>query len=103
MGKFYTNNYSDINLYKRKSSRSELITQMIYGDTFSAMKKGKSWWKIKIHEDGYVGFVKKRNFIKSIKPSHKISKLSAKIYKNANFNKPSGKLTFGAKIKLEER
>ena len=30
MGKFYTNNYSDINLYKKKSSSSEVMTQMIY-------------------------------------------------------------------------
>ena len=38
MGKFYTNNYSDINLYKKKSSSSEVMTQMIYGETFSAIK-----------------------------------------------------------------
>ena len=103
MSKFYTNNYSDINLYRKKSSKSEVMTQMIYGDSFSAIKKSNKWWKIKIKEDGYIGFVKKKNFIKSVKPTHKVSKLSAKIYKKPNFKKPSGKLTFGAKIKSEEK
>ena len=103
MNKFYTNNYSDINLYRKKSSKSEVMTQMIYGDSFSAIKKSNKWWKIKIKEDGYIGFVKKKNFIKSVKPTHKVSKLSAKIYKKPNFKKPSGKLTFGTKIKFEEK
>ena len=103
MSKFYTNNYSDINLYRKKSSKSEVMTQMIYGDNFSAIKKSNKWWKIKIKEDGYIGFVKKKNFIKSVKPTHKVSKLSAKIYKKPNFKKPSGKLTFGTKIKFEEK
>ena len=85
MSKFYTNNYSDINLYRKKSSKSEVMTQMIYGDNFSAIKKSNKWWKIKIKEDGYIGFVKKKNFIKSVKPTHKVSKLSAKIYKKPNF------------------
>ena len=103
MNKFYTNNYSDINLYRKKSSKSEVMTQMIYGDNFSAIKKSNKWWKIKIKEDGYIGFIKKKNFIKSVKPTHKVSKLSAKIYKKPNFKKPSGKLTFGTKIKFEEK
>ena len=103
MSKFYTNNYSDINLYRKKSSKSEVMTQMIYGDNFSAIKKTNKWWKIKIKEDGYIGFVKKKNFIKSVKPTHKVSKLSAKIYKKPNFKKPSGKLTFGAKIRSDGR
>ena len=61
MNKFYTNNYSDTNLYKKKSSKSELVTQMIYGDSFYAIKKNKNWWKIRIKEDGYIGFIKKKN------------------------------------------
>ena len=58
MSKLYTNNYSYINLYRKKSSESEVVTQMIYGDAFSAIKKSNKWWKIKIKEDGYIGFVK---------------------------------------------
>ncbi len=103
MVKFYTNNFPYINLYKKKSSKSEVMTQMIYGDTFSAVNKTNKWWKIRIKEDGYIGFIKKRNFIKYIKPTHKVAKLSAKIYKKPSYNQPSGRLTFGAKIRSDDR
>ena len=103
MSKFYTNNYPIINLHINKSSKSEIVTQLIYGDNFAVIKKSNKWWKIKILEDRYIGFVKKKSFIKLIKPTHKISKLSAKIYKKPNLSRPSGKLSFGSKIKFEEK
>ena len=101
MSKFYTNNYPIINLHINKFSKSEIVTQLIYGDNFVVIKKSNKWWKIKILEDQYIGFVKKKNFIKLIKPTHKVSKLSAKIYKKPNLSRPSGKLSFGSKIKFE--
>ena len=48
MSKFYTNTYSSINLHKKSSNKSEIVTQMIYGDSFSIIKKNKKWIKIKI-------------------------------------------------------
>tara|TARA_Y100001970_G_C14114245_1_gene792640 strand:+ start:544 stop:1284 length:741 start_codon:yes stop_codon:yes gene_type:complete len=101
MGKFYTNTYSEINLYKKKTIKSEILTQMIYGDSFSVIKKNKKWSKIKIKEDGYIGFIENKNFKHYIKPTHKISKLAANIYKKPNFKKSSGKLSFGSKIKSD--
>ena len=103
MSKFFTNTFQDINLYRKKSSRSEIVTQMIYGDTFSIIKKNNKWWKVKIKGDNYKGFIKKKNFKKFIKPTHKVYVLSAKIYKNANYKKISGKLTFGSKIKMSDK
>jgi len=99
MSKLYLNNFSEVNLYKKMSTRSEVTTQMIYGDSFSIIKKKNNWFKIKIKEDGYVGFVKKRNYHNYKKPSHKVSVIFAKTYKEPNFRNLSGKLTFGAKIK----
>ena len=32
MTKYFTNNYAVINLYKKPSIKSEIVTQMIYGD-----------------------------------------------------------------------
>ena len=66
------------------STRSEVVTQMIYGDSFSIVKKTKKWLKIKIKEDNYKGFIKNRTLNKFIKPSHKIHVLKAKIYKFSN-------------------
>ena len=63
MSKIYLNNYFNTNLYKRKSTRSEIMTEMIYGDAFSIIKKAKSWFKIKIINDGYIGYIKKKKLL----------------------------------------
>ena len=61
MTKFFTNTYPVINLYKKSSVKSELVTQMIYGDSFRILKKTYKWLKIKIKEDNYIGYVKNKN------------------------------------------
>ena len=63
MNKYLTNNFSIINLYKKPSSNSEVVTQMIYGESFSVLRKTKKWLKIKIKEDGYKGYIKNRKFL----------------------------------------
>ena len=79
MKKLYSNNYSEINLYRKNSSRSEVVTQMIFGNAFYVLNKNSNWWKIKILEDNYKGFIKKRHFVKFFRPTHKVAALSAKI------------------------
>ena len=81
MTKYLSNNYSLINLHKKPSTKSEIVTQMLYGESFSIIKKTNKWLKIKIKEDGYKGYVKNKNFSKFLKPSHKISILKSNIYK----------------------
>ena len=51
MTKYLTNNYSVINLYKKPSTKSEVVTQIIFGESFSIFKKTKKWLKIKIKEE----------------------------------------------------
>ena len=102
MPKYFTNTYSIINLYKRPSFKSEILTQMIYGDSFSITKKNVKWFKIKIKEDNYTGFIKNRNYKTYLKPTHKINKLSAKIYKFPN-KKKINELTFGSKIRVVDK
>ena len=62
MTKYFTNNYSVINLYKRPSLKSEIVTQMIYGESFSILKKTKNWLKIKVKEDNYKGYIKNKKY-----------------------------------------
>ena len=102
MSNFYTNNYSIINLYKKTSSKSEIVTQMIYGESFKIINESFKWMRIKIAEDGYVGYIKKKKFILPLKPTHKISVLSANIYKNPNLKNKIGKFTYASKIKVEK-
>ena len=97
----YTCNFSEINLYKKKSTKSEVVTQIIYGESFSIIKKSSKWLKIKILEDGYKGFIKNRNFSSYLKPTHKISVLKAKIYKNYKKKNKFSFLSFNSKIKTD--
>ena len=102
MTKYLTNNFSVINLHKKPSSKSELVTQMIYGDSFAISKKTKKWLKIKIKEDGYKGYVLNKNFSNFLKPTHKINVLKAKIYNFPNNQKKITEISFGSKIKVTD-
>ena len=99
MIKYFTNNFPIINLYKKPNKKSEVVTQMIYGESFSVSKKTKKWFKISIKEDDYKGYIQKKNFSKYIRPTHKVNALKAKIYKLPNKNKIK-ELPFGSKIKV---
>ena len=101
MSKIFSNNYSTINLYKNSSAKSEIVTQMIYGESFEIINKSTRWMKVRIKEDGYVGYIKRRKFIPYVKPTHKISSLFANTYKKPNFKNKVGKLPYFAKIKVD--
>ena len=103
MNKFFTNIYPEINLYKKESLKSEIVTQMIYGERFKIITKRNKWWKIKIKEDGYIGFIKKKVFAINENPTHKICKLYADFYKYPNMKNKIGKLTYGSKISVKQR
>jgi gamma-D-glutamyl-L-lysine dipeptidyl-peptidase len=102
MNKIYSNNYPIINLYKKASSKSEIVTQMIYGEGFKIIGRSLKWLKIKIKEDEYIGYIKKQKFISYIKPTHKVSVLSARIYKNINFKNKTAKLPYGSRLKIDD-
>ena len=100
MTKFFTNTYPVINLYKKSSVKSELVTQMIYGDSFRILKKTYKWLKIKIKEDNYIGFVRNKYYKTYIKPTHKINILKAKVYKFPNKRKKINIISYGSKIRV---
>ena len=62
MIKYFTNNFSIINIYKRPSLKSEIVTQMIYGESFSVTNKSKKWLRIKIKEDNYKGYILNKKY-----------------------------------------
>ena len=99
MTKFYTNNFTVINLHKKPSTKSEVVTQMIYGDSFSIQNKTRKWLKIKIKEDNYKGYIKKKKYSNFIRPTHKISVLKSKIFKFPN-RKKINEISFGCKVKI---
>ena len=99
MTKYFTNNFPEISLYKKPSVKSEIVTQMIYGDSFSISRKTKKWLKIKIFEDNYIGYIKNKKYSNFLKPTHKVNALKAKVYRLPNKNKKN-EITFGSKIKV---
>ena len=102
MNKIFSNNYPVVNLYKKSSTKAEIVTQMIYGESFVIINKSNKWIKIKIKEDNYAGYVRRRKFIPYLKPTHKVSSLFANIYKKPNFKNKIGKLPYVAKIKVDK-
>jgi hypothetical protein len=102
MTKYFTNIYPVINLYNKPSTKSEIVTQLIYGDSFSIFKKTTKWLKVKIKEDNYIGYIKNKKYSNYLKPSHKVSCLKAKIFKFSNRIKKN-EITFGSKIKVIDK
>ena len=103
MTKYLTNNFSIINLYKKPSVKSESVTQIIYGESFSLSKRKNKWLKIKIKEDNYKGYIQYKNYSEYLRPTHKINKLNAKIYRYPNKRVKIEELTFGSKIKVTDK
>ncbi len=103
MNKYFTNNLTIINLYRKPSVKSEIVTQMIFGDNFSITKKNRKWLKIKIKEDGYKGYIKNRKFPKFFEPTHKVHILKSRVFKNSNKMNKIDEISFGSKLKIIER
>ena len=97
-------NSSAINVYKKKNIRSEVVTQLLYGDTFKKIKKKGIWIKIKNDTDNYKGYIKNNKFPHNQKNTHKICSIFATLFsKPNNKNKIKKKLSFGSKIKIVEK
>tara|TARA_B100001057_G_scaffold64455_1_gene58103 strand:- start:12 stop:725 length:714 start_codon:yes stop_codon:yes gene_type:complete len=97
------NNYPIVNIYEKNSLKSKLSSQLIYGEKFQILNKKKDWLKIKTSYDNYIGFIKKKKFLKSIKITHKVSSLSANLYSRPEEKfLLSNKLPFCSKISVSE-
>ena len=103
MTKYFTNNFTVTNLHKKTSIKSEIVTQMLYGESFSVSKKLKKWLSIKIKEDNYRGFIRNKNFSEYLKPTNKVNSLKVSIYKLPGSKKKNLMLPFGSKIKVIKR
>ena len=74
------NNLSFLNVYKKKTKSSKVVTQLLYGDTFKKLKQYGSWIKIKNDSDNYVGYIKNKKFLKNCKNTHKVYVLSSSLF-----------------------
>ena len=97
------NNLSFTNVYKKRK-KSEVVTQLLYGETFKKISANKYWLKIKIDSDNYKGFIKKKSYLNKVKNTHKIFSIYAKLYSKPNLkSKTNKKLSFGSRIKVTKK
>ncbi|MDC0452063.1 C40 family peptidase [Candidatus Pelagibacter sp.] len=94
---FYKKPSSDI--YKKPDVVSEVTSQILYGEKFKIISKNKSWIKIKVLYDNYIGYIKNKDYTKDHKPTHKIFILKANIY-NKQKNKTKYFLPFASRITI---
>ena len=105
MNKKYTN-LSLKNIYKSKSLKSEVTSQIIYGENFLILKKFSKWLKIKTLNDNYIGFIVNRKYLNIQKPSKKIFVLKSKVYEKFNGRFRAKKnlfLSFSSRIQVKEK
>ena len=99
--KFYFNK-SLANIYSKPSSKSEVTSQILYGEKFLILKKIKNWIKIKTLYDNYNGFIKSGKFQEKFSPKYKIFKIKSLVYKKSKnkFLKTSNYLFFSSSISI---
>lgn len=59
---------ANIPLRFEPNDRSEIVSQVLFGEFFEILENTKNWQKIKLHDDGYEGWI-------DIKQSRKISQI----------------------------
>ncbi len=99
------NNFPVTNIYEKNTHYSKLSSQMLYGENFKILSKKKGWLKIKTKFDNYTGYIKNKNFLKSLKITNKVNKLKTKIFKHLNnkFIPTERFLYFGSKISIQNQ
>ena len=98
------NNLTFLNVYKKKTIKSEVVTQLLYGETFKKLNRSDRWIKIKNDIDNYKGYIKYKKFPPNQKNTHKIFNLKANLYSGPNNrSRLKKKLSFGSKIKVTKK
>ena len=85
------------NIYRKASKKSEVTSQILYGEKFNILSKSKKWIKIKSLFDNYIGYIENKDFVAKHNPKYKIYSLSANIFNKQN-KKIKTFLPFGSKI-----
>ena len=69
-----------LNVYETATTKSNLSSQILYGEKFQIIQKKKNFLKVRTIYDKYVGFIKVGKFNKNVNQTHKVSVLKSKIY-----------------------
>ena len=93
------------NIYLKPSEKTEVVSQVLYGEKFEIIFQKKNWAKIKTNFDNYIGFIKTIKFKENFSPLRKIFKKKSRIFKKKKnkFLKTGNFLYFGSGIEIRDQ
>tara|TARA_B100000963_G_scaffold361296_1_gene395981 strand:- start:219 stop:971 length:753 start_codon:yes stop_codon:yes gene_type:complete len=102
------NNFLNIalsNIYTKPNTKSEVSSQILYGEKFKILSEKKGWLKIKTYFDNYIGYIKKQKYKNQFKPQFKVFKSKSRIFikKRNKFFSSKNFLYFGSGISVLDR
>ena len=97
---YFTGSFS--NIYKKASIKSEVTSQIIYGEKFKILAKNKNWIRIKTLFDNYKGFIKNSNYVNKFNPNYKVNTLKARVFKKPGI-RINNWLPLGSKLSILEK
>lgn len=56
------NNLAVIPMRAEPSDKSEIVNQILYGETFDIVEENEKWSKVKLKHDGYIGWIDKKQW-----------------------------------------
>lgn len=94
------NNFSIINIHEKPKLKSKLSSQMLYGEKFKIINNKSNWLKIKTDYDKYIGYIRKKNYLKKFNPTFKVCSPKSHIFvkKNNKLKKTNKFLYFASCI-----
>ena len=85
------------NIYRKPSKKSEVTSQIIYGEKIKIIKIKNRWLKIKTYNDNYSGYIKNEKLKEGLKIVFKTNKLKTRIFSE---NKKKNFLTFNSRLPI---
>ena len=83
------------NIYKKPSKKSEITSQILYGEKIRILKIKNRWLRIRTYNDNYSGYVKNEKLKKGLKIIFKTNKSKTRIFSQ---NKKKNFLTFNSRL-----
>lgn len=76
-------------LHARPDKKSEMVSEMIFGETLEATKEQGQWIRAKSLRDGYEGYISREGLSETIlDPTHQICALQSFVYRKPDYKSP---------------
>ena len=83
------------NIYKKQSKKSEITSQILYGEKIRILKIKNRWLRIRTFNDNYSGYIKNEKLKKGLKIIFKTNKSKTRIFSQ---NKKKNFLPFNSRL-----